>query len=133
MIGNLKQGEEFMDLEEIETVLTEIDESTLVDIMEGKAGLDPRQRYAMRADIVTWAKAANIRVFGTKHMTDSELVALYKEDPGGKEFMAKVEDWAFLQKISARLPIFMLFMCFVVIVILILYPIFEQVVFTPLW
>ncbi|ARW85310.1 hypothetical protein [Aeromonas salmonicida] len=111
-----------MELEEIETVLAEIDESTLVDIMEGKAALDLRQRYAMRADIVSWARAAGIRVFGTKHMTDSELVALYKEDHGGKEFMAKMEDWAYVQKIAARLPIFMLFMCFVMIVILMLYP-----------
>ena len=111
-----------MELEEIETVLADIDELTLVDIIEGKADLDPQQRYAMRADIVTWAREAGIRVFGTKHMTDSELVALYKEDHGGKEFMAKMEGWAYVENISARLPIFMLFMCFVIIVILMLYP-----------
>lgn len=111
-----------MELEEINVVLEAIDESTLADIMEGKAALEPTQRYAMRADIVTWARAAGIRVFGTKHMTDSELVALYKEEHGGKEFMAKMDDWAYVQNISAKLPIFLLFMSFVMIVILMLYP-----------
>lgn len=52
-----------MELEEINAVLGAIDESTLADIMEGTAALEPTQRYAMRADIVTWAREAGIRVF----------------------------------------------------------------------
>jgi len=96
-----------MEQEEIDTVLAAIDESTLADIVAGKAALEPRQRYAMRADIVTWARAAGVRVFGTKHMTDGELVALYKEDPGGNELAGQIEAWGRVQSFGARLPVFM--------------------------
>lgn len=106
--------------DEMDKILDEMDNNFIQLVISGEQSLSDKQRYALRAYLVTMADTVGAKLYHTKSLSDSELAKKYYEDEHQEVIISLLLAQSSTLKVA---PIFLGFLVIVFFAVY-LYPLF---------
>lgn len=110
-----------MDHDEMDQILDEMNNDFIQLVISGEQSLSDKQRYALRAYLVSMADTVGEKLYHTKSLSDCELAKKYYEDEHREIIMSLLLAQSSTFKIA---PIF-LGLLVIVFFVVYLYPLFR--------
>lgn len=106
-----------MDYDEMSEILDGMDDGFINSVMSGEQVLSNKQRYAIRAYLISMADIVGKKLYHTKRLSDCELAKKYNEDECCEIIMSTlhIQSWFF------KYTPLVLFSSFLFLVIVLIY------------